>query len=178
MKLFRNLLFILTLSSCSTAVETNTIRDFQANKYLGKWYEIARFDNRFEKGLDNVSATYTKLKHNKIRVVNKGYNKEKKVWKEAKGVALLNKNPQIGKLRVSFFWPFFGNYNILYVNDEYTYAIIGSKSKKYLWLLSRNHSISEETKDILIKKVKSLGYDSNKLIYISHDLNIKNSEKK
>lgn len=178
MNTLKKLLFIVVLSSCSTSIETNVVKDFKANKYLGKWYEIARFDNRFEKGLDNVSATYTKIKQNKIRVINRGYNKEKKNWKEAKGIALLNKNPEIGKLRVSFFWPFFGDYNILYIDEEYEHAIVGSKSKDYLWLLSRHYTINEEQKDMLTTKIENLGYDINNLIYISQDLNIKSSDEK
>ncbi|MFA7116807.1 MAG: lipocalin family protein [Bacteroidales bacterium] len=147
----------------------NTVKDFELHKYLGKWYEIARFDHKFEKNLENVTADYSLVKDGKIKVVNTGYNPIKDKISIANGKA---KQPNLEKpaqLKVSFFLWFYADYNILELDtDNYSYALVGSKSDKYLWILSRTPKLNEKIKIHLLEKAKILGYDTSKLIWVKH----------
>ncbi|MCP1226588.1 lipocalin family protein [Sebaldella sp. S0638] len=150
-------LFMLFLLSCSSnKVEVRSLSGFESEKYLGKWYEIARIDNRFEKNMINATAEYSLNPDGTIKVVNKGYDKIKNTEKMIEGKAkIIDK----GLLKV-YFVPFFGaDYNILYVDNDYQYAVVGGNKKNYLWILSRRDTLEENIYDELVKIASERGYD-------------------
>jgi len=145
------------------------VGSFEKEKYLGKWYEIARYDFFFEKNLNNTTAEYALRKDGKISVLNRGYNYVTKKWSEAKGKAKFRGADTKGELEVSFFGPFYAAYNIIAIDRDYKYALVAGKSLKYLWILSREKTIPSEVKENYLSIAKSLGYDTNKLIWVEHD---------
>jgi apolipoprotein D and lipocalin family protein len=161
---------IFSLCSCSTIPRGVTaVSPFDKGRYLGKWYEIARFDFKFEKGLNNTSAEYSIRKDGKIKVVNRGYDFQQETWKEAIGKAKFVDNDTIAMLKVSFFGPFYSGYNVIAIDTAYTYALVSGASKDYLWILSRDKSIPENIKNNYLEKAKSLGYNISNLLWIEHD---------
>ena len=143
---------------------------FQPERYLGKWYEIARLDHSFERGLTFVSAEYSRREDGGIRVINRGYSAKESKWKEAEGRAYFVNRPDQGFLKVSFFGPFYGSYVILELDREnYSYALVCGPDKTYLWILARSTRLNEETQKHLISKAAALGFDTGKLIYPQHD---------
>ena len=161
MKNLSNKLFLLFILSCSNnKIEVRSLNDFEREKYLGKWYEISRIDNRFEKNLINVTAEYSLNPDGTVKVVNKGYDKMKNTEKMIEGKAkIIDK----GLLKV-YFVPFFGaDYNVLYVDDDYQYAVVGGNRKNYLWILSRKDTLEEDIYDKLVKIALERGYDTKSL---------------
>ena len=148
------------------------IPEFKLNKYLGKWFEIARFDHSFERGMTNVTAEYSLRPDGKVKVLNSGWKDGKK--KVAEGKA---KQPDPLKdpswLQVSFFLFFYSDYNILMLDKDYQYALVGSKSPKYLWILARRPSIPTEIKDAMLREAEKLGYDTSKLIWVDQSANLR-----
>ncbi len=162
-------LLILGLFGCATIPKkAQAVKQFDADKYLGKWYEIARFDFRFEKNLDNTTAEYSKNDDGTIKVVNKGYNYVKEKWTSAEGKAKFVKDPQTAMLKVSFFGPFYSGYNVIELDDDYKYALVAGESLKYLWILSRTPSIPQEIKERYIQKAKEIGYDVEEMVWVEH----------
>jgi len=145
------------------------VQNFEKERYLGKWYEIARFDFTFEKNLNNTSAEYTLLENGNIGVVNKGYDYIKNAWKEAKGKARFRGKDTVGELEVSFYGPFYSAYNILALDNEYKYALIAGNSTKYLWILAREKKIPDEIRRNYVQIAQALGYDVSKLIWVEHN---------
>ncbi|MFZ2168279.1 MAG: lipocalin family protein, partial [Methylococcaceae bacterium] len=136
----------------------------------GTWYEIARLDHRFERGLNNISATYSLRNDGGINVLNKGWNQEKGVWKQAEGKAYFIDKPDKGRLKVSFFGPFYGGYNIIALDKEnYAYSMITGPDKSYFWILSRSKQLPKVTLETLIETAKQQGFATDKLIFVSHD---------
>ena len=161
MKNLSIILFLLFILSCSNnKIEVRSLNDFEREKYLGKWYEISRIDNRFEKNLINVTAEYSLNPDGTVKVVNKGYDKMKNTEKMIEGKAkIIDK----GLLKV-YFVPFFGaDYNVLYVDDDYQYAVVGGNRKNYLWILSRKDTLEEDIYDKLVKIALERGYDTKSL---------------
>ena len=151
------------LAGCSKlTVDNSVVTNFDLNRFLGSWYEIARFDHRFERGMQQTKANYVIRKDGKVDVLNTGIKDGKP--SEAKGVAKLTDTP--GLLRVSFWGPFYSDYRIMFLDNDYQYALVGSGSDNYLWILSRTPQINEETKDKIIAEAKKRGYDTNKLIWV------------
>lgn len=158
-------------TGCKTTkstLDTRTIKELDLDRYLGKWYEIARFDHSFERGLVGVTATYSYRDDGKIKVVNAGYkNNLNGPYEEAVGKA---KQPrpqkEPGKLKVSFFWIFYADYFILELDENYQWALIGSSSDKYLWILSRTPQLKPEILDYILKKAEERGYNTDKLIWV------------
>jgi apolipoprotein D and lipocalin family protein len=140
-----------------------TVEKVELNKYLGKWYEIAKFDHYFERGCSKANATYSLNPDSTIKVVN-SCTKDGK-YNEAIGKAYATDNTN-SKLKVSFFWPFYGNYWVLDLGKEYEYAVIGEPSRKYFWILSRTATIDFKLKNKIILQMKSWGYDSKRLIWV------------
>ena len=140
------------------------------NRYLGKWYEVARLDHSFERGLTDVTAEYSLEKDGKVAVVNRGYDPLKKKWSEAKGRAYFVENmSDRGFLKVSFFGPFYGSYVIADLDKEnYQYALVCGPDRSYLWILARTPGLGDEVKDRLLKKAKKLGFETEKLIWVKH----------
>jgi lipocalin len=140
---------------------------FELSKYLGTWYEIARFNHSFERGLQGVTATYSVRKDGLIEVLNQGYkNSLNGMHSTAVGKAKLSSQATPRNLKVSFFWIFYAPYNILELDPGYQYALIGSNSSNYLWILSRTPQMDEKTYDMLLKNAQSRGYDISKLIKV------------
>lgn len=144
------------------------------DRYLGTWYEIARLDHSFERGLEKVIATYTANPDGSIKVINTGYDPEKKNWKSAEGKAIfiddVNKDQtRTGRLKVSFFGPFYSSYNIIDLDIEhYQYAVVCGPNKSYFWILSRVPNLDQKKLDRLIQKAKNLGFKTDQLIYVKH----------
>jgi apolipoprotein D and lipocalin family protein len=161
----------IVLAGCVTKPENiSPVSNFESEKYLGKWYEIARLDHRFERGLNNVTAQYSKRDDGGIKVVNRGFNPEKNEWKESEGKAYFVQEPNIGYLKVSFFGPFYGSYIVFDLDQQnYQHSLISGPDKSYLWLLSRSPAMDEATKKRLVDKAQALGFDTSKLIYVKHD---------
>ena len=152
-------------------LDNSPIRSFDLSKYLGTWYEIARFDHSFERGMQNVTAEYLLRDDGKIDVINSGWKNG--AVKTAGGKARQpdpEKNP--AHLEVSFFLFFYSDYNILMVDDLYQVALVGSKSKDYLWILSRTPQISGIVKDALVSEARRRGYDTSGLIWVDQSRNL------
>jgi len=159
----------LFASCVSIPKGVTAVSSFEKSKYLGKWYEIARFDFRFEKGLNNTTAEYSLNSNGTIKVVNRGYDYEKKIWKESIGKAKFVGNDSIAMLKVSFFGPFYAGYNVIAIDPEYKYALVSGSSFDYLWILSREKSIPADIKSLYLEKAEKLGYKVSNLLWIEHD---------
>jgi apolipoprotein D and lipocalin family protein len=144
------------------------VTGFNLDKYLGKWYEIARLDHPFERGLERVSAEYSLLDGGGVAVLNKGFNKEKGTWSEAKGKAyFVDGRSDRGFLKVSFFGPFYGSYIVVELDkDDYQYSLVCGPDREYLWILARTPVIEDDVKEKLIGKAKELGFETDKLIWV------------
>ncbi|UCG05173.1 MAG: lipocalin family protein [Desulfobacterales bacterium] len=155
-----------------TAVPENLkpVTGFEAERYLGKWYEIARLDHRFERHLTNVSATYARGENGEIRVLNKGYNTKTGQWKQIEGHARFLEKENVGSLRVSFFGPFYGGYHIIALDRQaYSYSMVAGPSRSYLWILSRNTTLDEAVFADLISRASEWGFDTARLIRVEHN---------
>ncbi len=142
------------------------VAKFDTSRYLGKWYEIARLDHSFERGLNQVSAEYSLRDDGGLRVVNRGYMAAGATWKESVGKAYFIGQHDVGYLKVSFFGPFYGSYIVFELDQQsYQYAMISGPDKSYLWILSRTPAMDEATKKRLVAKAQALGFDTAKLIY-------------
>jgi apolipoprotein D and lipocalin family protein len=168
------LLASLLLSACMGVPENvKVVESVNASQYLGTWYEIARLDQSFERDLEKITATYSLKDDSGIKVLNRGYNIKTKTWKEAEGKAYFVDVPNAdktntGKLKVSFFGPFYGAYNIIALDKpNYNYVMICGPDKSYLWILSRTPQLAEPIKQDLIAKAKALGFATDKLIYVT-----------
>jgi len=160
---------LISVASCqnqkSEKMDTSTVKELNLQRYLGTWYEIARFDHRFERGLVGVTATYSIRDDGKIKVLNQGYeNTLDGKLSVAEGKAKLTDEP--GKLKVSFFWIFYADYYILDLDENYQWALIGSSSDKYLWILSRTPKLEDNVKNLILHKAAKRGYDMSKLIWV------------
>ncbi|MFA6457289.1 MAG: lipocalin family protein [Bacteroidota bacterium] len=147
------------------------VKNFSVEKYLGTWYEIARFDHSFERGLSRVTAEYSMRDDGGVRVVNRGFNAEKNEWKQAEGKAFFVESPDQGYLKVSFFGPFYGSYIIMELDHEqYQYSLVCGPDKSYLWILSRTPVLHAEVRQKLIAKASTAGFDTTKLIFVEHSV--------
>lgn len=143
------------------------IQAFDPERYLGKWYEIARLDHSFEKGLSHGTAMYKACPGGGISVENKGYDAQKKRWSKAEAKAYQVSSRDVGHLKVSFFWPIYASYVIFELDHEgYQYAFVTGDSRSYLWLLSRTPYVSDALKKQFVEKAKSLGFQLDKLIWV------------
>ena len=160
----------LFLSGCLGMPEgVIPVDGFETNRYLGKWYEIARLDHSFERGLDSVSAEYSRRDDGGLTVVNKGFSITDNKWKTAVGKAYFVDESEVGHLKVSFFGPFYSSYVIFELDKEhYQYAFVSGYNNSYLWLLSRKPTVSHEVMEHFIKRSRELGFDIDKLILVKH----------
>ena len=163
------ILFIAGCTSLPPGVEP--VRPFDANRYLGTWYEIARLDHSFERGLEQVSATYSRREDGGISVLNKGYSPESGQWKQAQGKAYLVGDGQSGHLKVSFFGPFYSAYGIFGLDQQdYQYAFVSGYNTDYLWLLARTPTVSQAVIAQFEAQARALGFATDKLIYVRQDV--------
>lgn len=163
-------LIFLCLFFCKTdlaMVDNSVVESVDINRYLGKWYEIARFDHRFERDMVGVCAEYTMRKDGKIKVLNSGYKHSfEGEYSQAIGKAKLPDTDEPGKLKVSFFLFFYGDYYILDLDEDYEWALIGSSTDKYLWILSRHPKMDANLLCKLLTKLNNRGYPTDKLIFV------------
>jgi apolipoprotein D and lipocalin family protein len=139
---------------------------------MGTWYEVIRYPHRFEKGMSSVSATYTLNADGTIKVVNRGYMDHEKSWESIEGVAKLKGNASDGWLKVSFFKPFYASYKIIYLDDNYTQAIVTGPSYGYLWILVRDPDLEQSELERLIEKAEAKGFDKNRMLKIEQSKNV------
>lgn len=162
------LLALAGLAACTRVPEgLQPVTGFDLNRYLGTWYEIARLDHSFERGLQNVSAEYTLKPDGDIAVFNRGYNTTEKRWEAEEGNAKFVGDPRLGSLKVSFFGPFYGGYHILALDHDYRYAMLTGPSRKYLWILAREQTLPEDIVQGLLHQAKVWGFDTEKVLRVS-----------
>ena len=166
-----SILLVMLLMGCVGIPENvKPVDNFKLEKYLGKWYEIARLDHSFERGLSRVTADYSLRDDGGLRVLNRGYSAKENKWEKAEGKAYFVKNSDQGYLKVSFFGPFYGSYIVFELDHEnYEYSLVCGPDKSYLWILARSPEIKEALENILIAKASALGFDTGKLIFVDHD---------
>jgi apolipoprotein D and lipocalin family protein len=162
-------LLTLFIAGCLGMPESITpVNNFELEKYLGKWYEIARLDHSFERGLDSVSAQYSMRDDGGVKVINRGFNTEDNEWSEAEGKAYFVNDEDEGYLKVSFFGPFYGSYVIFELDKEnYQHAFVSGNTTSYLWLLSRTPTVDEEVMDKFLNRSRELGFNTEELIFVN-----------
>jgi len=170
--MIRSLFFFIPIiiSGCAgIPANVSPVTGFDIDRYLGTWYEIARLDHSFERGLERVTAEYSLRDDGGINVVNRGFDPEKDKWKEAVGKAYFVGDSDTGRLKVSFWGPFYGGYNIIDLDKKnYSYSLVCGPSRSYLWILAREPRMEEFLKSELIKKAKALGFETGKMIHVTH----------
>jgi apolipoprotein D and lipocalin family protein len=164
------LLLLALLAGCmGMPAQVQPVSGFQAERYLGRWYEIARLDHGFERGLSRVTAEYARRGDGGIDVVNRGYAADGKRWKEARGKAYFVEGADKGYLKVSFFGPFYGSYVVFELDaQDYRYALVSGPDTSYLWLLARSPTLDAATRERLVARAAVAGFDTSKLIFVDH----------
>jgi len=178
MKTLLMILILLIISAYVFAKQSKTseiksVENFEMEKYLGTWFEIARLPHMFEKGLEQVTATYSLMENGKIEVLNRGYKSKKGKWTNAKGKAWVPDESRPSELKVSFFWPFAAAYRIIYMEEDYSLALVTSNSYDYFWMLSRTPQIKDAYYKKLIKKAKDWGFETEKIIKVDQSMNLR-----
>lgn len=158
------------LASCTGIPEgVEPVNGFELERYLGDWYEVARLDHRFERGLSDVSANYSRRADGGIDVLNRGYDAVAGEWREAMGKAYPSGEPGEGRLKVSFFGPFYGGYNIIELDREsYRYSLVAGPDRSYLWILARSPALDDAIVRRLVARARELGFATDELIYVEH----------
>jgi len=170
MKKLSIVLVVFIMGCVGIPENVKPVENFKLEKYLGKWYEIARLDHSFERGLTQVTADYILWDDGGVRVLNRGYSAKENSWKEAEGKAYFVQRTDQGYLKVSFFGPFYGSYIVFGLDHEnYQYSLVCGPNKSYLWILARGPKMKEDIKDILTAKAAASGFDTSKLIFVDHD---------
>jgi apolipoprotein D and lipocalin family protein len=165
------LLALMTPLAWAVSKPVDPVDEFQLDRYLGRWYEIARLENKFEDGMEHITAEYSLRDDGGINVINRGYITKKKKWKTAKGKAYFVESEDLGFLKVTFFWPFYGAYVVFDVDKaDYQYSVVAGPDKSYLWLLSRTPSPDKAVIDSFVEVSKQQGFDTDKLIFVNHDI--------
>ncbi|MBE3025262.1 lipocalin [Janthinobacterium sp. BJB1] len=164
-------LCVLVLAGCVGRPDNIVpVGNFDTTRYLGKWYEIARLDHSFERGLSHVTADYSLRQDGGLKVLNRGYKDADARWKEAEGKAYFVDRKDVGYLKVSFFGPFYGSYIVFDLDQQnYSYSMISGPDKSYLWLLSRTPTMDPAVQQRLIEKARGLGFDTSQLIYVKQN---------
>jgi len=163
------LFFPLILAACSTAPPDGLrpVTSFDINRYLGQWYEIARLDHSFERGMSDVNASYQLQDDGSVKVINRGYDMQRQVWKEAIGRALFIGDSNTGSLKVSFFGPFYGGYHVISLDQQnYRWALVAGPNRDYLWILARDKTLSAEIREQLLSQARAFGFATEKLIWV------------
>jgi apolipoprotein D and lipocalin family protein len=169
-RIFTLTAFIFLLSACTSLPDgIQPVKNFELPRYLGTWYEIARLDHPFERGLEQISAQYSMLDDGGIEVLNRGFNIAQQEWEEADGKAYFVGDSDTAHLKVSFFGPFYASYVIFLLDMQgYEYAMITGPDRDYLWILARQTSLPEDTLNTLVQHAKDNGYATDSLIYVDH----------
>ncbi|MFI3280591.1 MAG: lipocalin family protein [Rikenellaceae bacterium] len=162
--LFSTFFISIFCSCCAQSIDRTTVPHLDLERFLGSWHEVARIDSRFERNLVSVTAHYSLNDDGSIKVVNRGYNTHKEEWGENEGRAVVTDAP--GQLRVSFFPMIFSDYNILSVGEDYQWALVGSKSPEFLWILSRTSEMNPDTLAHILSVAEGRGYDVSRLLFL------------
>ncbi len=162
------LVFVGLLAGCTGVPEgIRPVENLNVERYLGTWYEVARLDHSFERGLSRVTAEYQRQADGSIAVINRGYNADEQAWSEAEGRAVFVEDPTVGHLKVSFFGPFYSSYVVFELDQSgYEYAYITGYNRDYLWFLSRQPTVSESAMDAFRQRAKAAGFDLSELIVV------------
>ena len=164
------LLSVLTLSACATRVPQGVLPvDFDVDRYAGRWYEVARIDHFFEKGLVRTSAEYSRNADGTLTVVNRGFDPAREKWKQSVGKARFVGAPTQAALKVSFFGPFYGGYNVVALDPQYQWAMVVGSSLDYFWILSRTPTLAQDVKDRLMAQARALGVDEQQVLWVLQD---------
>lgn len=165
---------LVALAGCTGLPEDiEPVTGFDGARYLGTWYEIARLDHSFERGLTNVRAEYSRNDNGSIKVINSGYNAEEEQWEEADGRAVFVEDENTGHLKVSFFGPFYASYVVFELDkDAYSYAYVTGYDRDYLWFLSRTPEVSEEAIEAFRDRARAEGFDLDELILVGQEKNL------
>lgn len=162
------LVLLLASTGCATRppAGVEVVKNFELDRYLGKWYEIARFDHSFERGLSRVTAEYSVIDPETVRVLNKGYDEAKGAWDSQEGRAKFVGAKDVGSLKVSFFGPFYGGYHILALDENYQYALVSGPNRNYLWILSRTPQLDQAIYDELVGIAAEYDFDTENLLLV------------
>ena len=160
-------MFCLVLMGCTGIPEgIEPVTDFDQERYLGTWYEIARLDHSFERGLSEVTATYRANPDGSIAVLNRGFDQEEARWREAEGVARFVDSSTVAHLKVSFFGPFYGSYIVFELGENYEHAFVSGFNREYLWLLSRSPQVSDTLRNEFLETITKLGFALDDLVWL------------
>ncbi|PTT37477.1 lipocalin [Acidovorax sp. HMWF018] len=162
------LMAVLLLSACSTPRTPDGVQavtGFDVDRYTGHWHEVARIDHSFERGLTQTSATYSRNADGTVKVVNRGYDPVRKQWKEAEGTATFVSEPTRAALKVSFFGPFYGGYNVVALDENYQWAMVVGSTTDYLWILSRTPSLPPDVREHLLERARAMGIDTGRILW-------------
>lgn len=163
-------LSLLALSACATRIPPGIEPvAFDVERYAGHWYEVARIDHRFEKGLVRTSATYSRHSNGTLRVLNRGFDPKRQQWKESEGKARFMGDPRQAALKVSFFGPFYGGYNVVALDPQYRWAMVIGSSLDYFWILSRTPTLPDGVQERLMSQARALGVDETKVLWVLQD---------
>ncbi len=166
-----SMLTVMLLNACATRPPDNVkpVTSFDIGRYAGRWYEIARTDQRFEKGLVRTQAYYNLHPDGTVEVTNRGFDPKKNQWQEAVGKARFIGKPTEAALKVSFFGPFYGGYNVVALDPAYQWALVIGSSVDSMWILSRKPYLSDEVRGVLLAKARALGVDEDKIVWVQQD---------
>jgi apolipoprotein D and lipocalin family protein len=163
------LVFLFGMTACSTMPPDGitAVTPFDVTRYAGKWYEIARMDHSFERGLSDVSAEYRLQPDGSVEVINRGFDGERQGWKQAVGKALFTGDPQRASLKVSFFGPFYGGYHVVALDPQYRWSLVVGPDLAYVWILARDKQLAPEVRAQLLDQAAKLGIAVDRLIWVS-----------
>ena len=167
-------LFLVSLGllmGCSTRPPPGitAVSAFDLQRYEGRWYEQARLDHSFERGMTDVSAVYQRQPDGSVRVVNRGFDTAKGEWREAIGKALFTASPTNASLKVSFFGPFYGGYHVAALDQDYRWALVVGPDRSYCWILARDKRLEPAQREAILSRAQSLGIDTAALIWVTHE---------
>ena len=160
----------LALAGCATAPPDGVqpVTGFELERYLGRWYEIARLDHSFERGMSDVNATYELQGDGSVKVINRGYDTQRQAWKEAIGRALFIGDRQTASLKVSFFGPFYGGYHVIALDRQnYRWSLVAGPDRDYLWILARDKTLPADIREQLVRQARDLGFATDRLIWVA-----------
>lgn len=163
---------LMSLTACSTTPPPGieAVSPFTLDRYLGQWYEIARLDHSFERGLTNVSAQYRLKNNGDVEVINRGFDTKKQSWKSATGTARFTGDANRGSLKVSFFGPFYGGYHVMALDQtDYRWAMVVGPNRDYLWILCRDKHLPSGVREQLLELAQKNGIDTSQLIWVEHN---------
>ena len=160
--------FVVRAQPARSGLDTSTIDSLDIVRYMGRWYELARFDHPFERNMELVTANYTLQLDGTVEVINSGYNTRRGKFKQSRGTARTVKG-RYGELEVTFFLNFWSPYKVLELAPDYSYALVGSNSDKYLWILSRTPRLPSNVLGDILAMAEARGYDTDRLIWVEQD---------